>query len=372
MTSESCPPLEDLLRFLEEQADPVRLAEIGTHVDICHRCQEMLEELTRGHACGLSVLSRDLLGGTPGCDPRGPGPKFEPEEVPESTQGRRNPSMEPESIAALDGDSAGHGDRTAPPCDPDASTVDYVPLDSDRTTDGPLPRAFQDSSGEESSNRWPRILSYEILEVIREGGMGVVYKAQQRGLNRLVALKMIRGGERACPDHFARFRIEAEAVARLRHPNIVQIYEIGEAEGLPFLSLELLGGGTLADRLASTPQPVRQAAELMITLARAVQVAHDANIVHRDLKPSNVLFTEDGIPKITDFGLAKRLETDSHQTESGQIMGSPSYMAPEQARGHAKDVGPAADVYALGAMLYEMLTGRPPFKGKRPLRRSAR
>ena len=203
--------------------------------------------------------------------------------------------------------------------------------------------------------------------MIREGGMGVVYLARQRGLNRLVALKMIRGGEHARPDHFARFRIEAEAVARLSHPNIVQIYEIGEVDGLPFLSLELLERRTLEDRLAGTPQPSRQAADLMATLARAVQVAHDAGIIHRDLKPSNVLFTEDGIPKITDFGLAKRLESDGRQTESGQIMGTPCYMAPEQARGHTKDVGPAADVYALGAILYEMLTGRPPFKGETPI-----
>ena len=200
----------------------------------------------------------------------------------------------------------------------------------------------------------------------RAGTDWLVYLARQVGLNRLVALKMIRG-DRARPDHFARFRIEAEAVARLRHPNIVQIYEIGEADSLPFLSLELLEGGTLDDRLAGNPQPGRSAAELMATLARAVQFAHDEGIIHRDLKPSNVLFTKEGIPKITDFGLAKRLESDSRQTESGQIMGTPCYMAPEQARGHTRDVGPAADVYALGAILYEMLTGRPPFKGETPI-----
>jgi eukaryotic-like serine/threonine-protein kinase len=192
--------------------------------------------------------------------------------------------------------------------------------------------------------------------------MGVVYKARQQGLNRLVALKMIIGGSQARVDHLARFRIEAEAVARLRHPNILQIYEIGEVEGLPFVALELLEGGDLDDRLAGTPQPGVQAAELAATPARAVHAAHQSRIVHRDLKPANVLFTAEGVPKITDFGLAKRMESDSHQTESGQIMGSPSYMAPEQASGHTKDVGPAADVYALGAILYEMLTGRPPFK----------
>jgi tetratricopeptide (TPR) repeat protein len=206
-----------------------------------------------------------------------------------------------------------------------------------------------------------------VLEVIAEGGMGVVYRARQWGLNRLVALKMIRGGDRPRPDLLARIRIEAEAVAQLKHPNIVQIYEIGEADGLPFLSLELLEGGTLDSRLAGNPQPGRMAAELMATLARAIQAAHDAGIIHRDLKPSNVLFTSDGIPRITDFGLAKRLESDSRQTDSGQIMGTPCYMAPEQASGHAKDVGPAADVYGLGAILYQVLTGRPPFKGDTPM-----
>ena len=213
----------------------------------------------------------------------------------------------------------------------------------------------------------PTIPGYELLETLGEGGMGVVYLARQTGLNRRVAVKMIRGGSQARPDHFARFRIEAEAVARLRHPNIIQIHEIGEVNGLPFVSLELLEGGSLADRLEGTPQPARPTAELLLTLASAIQVAHDVGIVHRDLKPSNVLFTEDGTPIITDFGLAKRIDSDSRQTETGQIMGSPSYMAPEQARGHTREVGPAADVYALGAILYEMLTGRPPFKGETPM-----
>jgi len=197
--------------------------------------------------------------------------------------------------------------------------------------------------------------------------MGVVYKARHCGLNRLVALKMIRGGSEARADHCSRIRVEAEAVARLRHPNIIQIYDIGEANGLPFMALELLEGGSLDDHLAGTPQPGQQAAEVMVTLARAVHVAHEASIVHRDLKPTNVLYTGEGVLKITDFGLAKRIDADHGPTESGQIMGSPSYMAPEQARGHSRDVGPAADVYALGAILYQMLTGRPPFKGETPL-----
>ncbi len=244
--------------------------------------------------------------------------------------------------------------------------MEHITADRDRIVDRSSPDTEPDLSMRLATAR-SAIPNYEVLEVIGEGGMGVVYKARQRGLNRLVALKMIRGGERPRPDHLARIRIEAEAVARLRHVNIVHIYEIGEVDGLPFLSLELLEGGTLDDQLAGNPQPGRKAAELMATLARAIQTAHDAGIVHRDLKPSNILFTSDGIPKITDFGLAKRLESDSRQTESGQIMGTPCYMAPEQATGHTRDVGPPADVYALGAIFYEMLTGRPPFKGETPI-----
>jgi serine/threonine protein kinase/tetratricopeptide (TPR) repeat protein len=214
---------------------------------------------------------------------------------------------------------------------------------------------------------WPEIAGYDILMELGHGGMGVVYKARQRRLKRLVALKMIRAGIQTRPEDRDRFRIEAEAVARLRHPNILQIYEIGEVSGLPYVSLELLEGGSLTDRLAGTPQPGGPAAELMVTLARAVSAAHQAGIVHRDLKPSNILFDQEGHPKIVDFGLAKRLEQESGQTRPGQVMGTPSYMAPEQARGQTRTTGPAADVYALGAILYEMLTGRPPFKATTPM-----
>ncbi len=192
--------------------------------------------------------------------------------------------------------------------------------------------------------------------------MGVVYKARELSLKRLVALKMIRDDRLCSAEHLARFEIEAEALARLHHLNIVKIYQIGNAWGVPFVALELLEGGSLKDQLAGNPQPVREVA-LLSTLARAVHAAHVAGILHRDIKPSNILFDDEGVAKITDFGLAKRLEVEDGETQTGQLIGSPSYMAPEQAKGWDREIGPAADVYSLGAILYEMLTGRPPFKG---------
>ncbi len=202
---------------------------------------------------------------------------------------------------------------------------------------------------------------YEVLGELGRGGMGVVYKARHTSLKRLVALKMILAGPHAGAAELGRFRTEVEAVARLQHPNVVQIYEVGEHEGRPFFSLEFVDGGTLADRLDGRPQPPEASARLIETLARAVHCAHEHGIVHRDLKPANVLLTADGTPKVTDFGLAKCLDGGGTQTQTGAIMGTPSYMAPEQAGGHSRQVGPATDVYALGAILYELLTGRPPF-----------
>jgi WD40 repeat protein len=213
----------------------------------------------------------------------------------------------------------------------------------------------------------PEVPGYEVLEELGRGGMGVVYRARQVGLNRVVALKVILAGPHAGEAELARFRAEAEAVARLSHPNVVQIHEVGEHGGLPFFSLEYVAGGSLADRLDGTPWPARRAAALVETLARAVQAAHARGVVHRDLKPANVLLAADGTPKVTDFGLAKRLDVAKGQTQSGAVVGTPSYMAPEQATGKGKEVGPLADVYALGAILYELLTGRPPFRAETPL-----
>jgi serine/threonine-protein kinase len=212
------------------------------------------------------------------------------------------------------------------------------------------------------------IPGYQIEGILGRGGMGVVYKARHLALKRVVALKMILSGGHANPEVRQRFRSEAEAVARLQHPNIVQIYEVGEQEGLPFFSLEFVDGGPLDKKITGIPQPPREAAQLVETLSRAMHFAHEKGIIHRDLKPANILMTQNGVPKITDFGLAKCLEErDSNQTKSGTIMGTPSYMAPEQARGDVHAVGPHSDLYTLGSILYELLTGQPPFHGVNPM-----
>jgi tetratricopeptide (TPR) repeat protein/predicted Ser/Thr protein kinase len=220
-----------------------------------------------------------------------------------------------------------------------------------------------DAAPTESSLCGPVLSGYEGLEELGRGGMGVVYKARHTRLKRIVAVKMIRAGSQAGPEELARFRREAEAVAHLQHANIVQIYEVGEHQGQPYLSLEFVDGGSLEEKLARSPLPAHQAAALVETLARAMYAAHQKGILHRDLKPANVLLMADGTPKITDFGLAKRLDVESAQTRSGALIGTPSYMAPEQATWAVGPIGPPTDVYGLGAILYETLTGRPPFRG---------
>jgi serine/threonine-protein kinase len=211
---------------------------------------------------------------------------------------------------------------------------------------------------------------YELRQKLGQGGMGVVYLARQVPLNRMVALKMILAGHHAGAKLVDRFVREGKTVAMLRHRNVVQVYELGEHEGLPYYSMELVEGGSLHARLAAGPLEPREAAEIVRTLAGAVAYAHQQNVIHRDLKPSNILLDRDGTPRITDYGIAKLLDTDSEPdgattaqlTESGDILGTPSYMSPEQAVG-SRDIGPATDVYSLGAILYEALTGRPPFQG---------
>lgn len=238
------------------------------------------------------------------------------------------------------------------------------------------------------SRNLPRVPGYELLAEVGRGGMGVVYKARDIRLDRVVALKMIRSGADASTTDLARFRIEAEATARLQHPNIVQVFEVGEADGMPYVALEFVEGTSLSKALAGNPLEPRAAAALVKTLAAAMHNAHEHGIVHRDLKPANILISGIGLrtsdttpqqsqlevrsakseirnPKITDFGLARRLDMPGH-TKTGEILGTPSYMAPEQASGMSLHVGPAADVYALGAVLYECLTGRPPFLASFP------
>jgi serine/threonine-protein kinase len=230
------------------------------------------------------------------------------------------------------------------------------PLDWDPAATGP------DAVGAPAAAAGPpNVPGYEILGELGQGGMGLVYKARHLTLNRLVALKMIRTWGYAGSERLARFRREAEAVAQLQHANVVQVYDVGEADGQPYISLEFIDGGSLAAKLTGTPLPPPEAAMLVASLAKAVAVAHRRGIIHRDLKPSNVLLTADGTPKITDFGLAKKLD-DPGDTREGEVVGTPSFMAPEQAAGRVDAIGPATDVYGLGAILYECLTGRPPFR----------
>lgn len=226
-------------------------------------------------------------------------------------------------------------------------------IDDCRDTPSSLKRANQLQT--------PIVDGYDVHEELGRGGMGIVYKATQLDLNRDVALKMMHSGVLADDEERTRFTTEGQAIASLQHPNIVQIFETGKHNGLPYIALEFVEGGSLAKGLAGKPLLPRFAAKLLIALARAVQHAHDRGIIHRDLKPANVLLKEDGTPKITDFGLAKKVE-GTHHTTTGRIMGTWSYMAPEQAEGK-REVGRAADIYALGAILYECLTGRPPFQG---------
>jgi serine/threonine protein kinase len=205
---------------------------------------------------------------------------------------------------------------------------------------------------------------YELLGELGRGGMGVVYKARQADLDRIVAVKMMLSGSVSSDEEVQRFRTEAEAAARLQHAHIVKVYEVGEIDGRCFYSMEYIEGPSLAKRLASGPLPCRDAARYLTFIAHAVHHAHKNGILHRDLKPSNILLDAEGHPHVTDFGLAKKLDTDSGGTRTGAVMGTPSYMSPEQAAGRVRELSARSDVYSLGAVLYELLTGRPPFRSE--------
>src|SRR5262245_24971836 len=302
-----------------------------------------------------------------------------PEEPPgtELLEPPAKPGQSPRPTPAMD-----RTEFLEPGSAPDR-TLDYQPQTVDEppstAVPGTIDRTIGGIGSPEIPGSRPFVPGYEIVSELGRGGMGVVYKARQVGLNRLVALKMILSGAHASKNELARFRAEAEAIAQLQHPNIVQVYEVGTCDGLPFFSLEFVEGGSLADKLVGEPMPPRLAAQLLELLARAMEAAHQHGVVHRDLKPANVLLGRKptpeeigagalplGAPKITDFGLAKNLKEQGSHTQSGSIMGTPNYMAPEQAKGLTREIGPLADVYALGAILYELLTGRPPFRGDSP------
>jgi WD40 repeat protein/serine/threonine protein kinase len=334
-----CPSAQELEQLLDEVLDDPQRQAVTAHIGACPDCQATLENLTADTSVSNAALSGVL-----------------------SLTVRKSAALaDTPGLAFLE------------------RVKRAAPLAGEAAARGP---------------HFPALPGYEILQELGRGGMGVVYKARQKSLNRLVAVKMMLAGAHAGGKDLARFRQEAEAVARLRHPNIVQIYDIGESDGRPYLALEYAAEGSLARWLHGDPQPVKPAVALVETLARAVHFAHQHHVVHRDLKPANVLLSRKSPaaavthnpdpsyealgsdsrpvlsefePKVSDFGLAKRLDEHSSKTASGEVVGTPSYMAPEQAAGKARLIGPATDVYALGAVLYELLTGRPPFKGATPV-----
>jgi WD40 repeat protein/tRNA A-37 threonylcarbamoyl transferase component Bud32 len=337
-----CPSGEQLERFLAGQVPEARRRAIERHVEGCPACQQALEGLTR---------NRDAEGW------------------------RRLCQAPPEARALTDSDFLRRLRESPPPPETTSGTEPDAPEGTSSPGSNPPgePAGFSAEWEERAAGQALAVAhrlvvpGYEILGVLGRGGMGIVYKARHVRLKRLVALKMALAGPHAGAAEQARFVAEAEAVARLQHPHIVQIHEIGEEGGRPYCALEYVAGGTLAQKLDGTPLPARIVAQLAEVLARAVHYAHRRGIVHRDLKPANVFLTPEGTPKIGDFGLAKRLEVAPGPTRPGAVMGTPSYMAPEQATGKSREIGPAADVYSLGAILYELLTGRPPFKGETEL-----
>jgi serine/threonine-protein kinase len=233
-------------------------------------------------------------------------------------------------------------------------------------------QALASAVGEGEAMVWPPQLpfsigDYELIEQVGQGGMGIVFRARQMSLGREVAIKMIQQDRLNSPEDHQRFLAEAEATARLQHPGIVQVYEVGQFDGTPFFSMQFIRGETLAQRLRNGPIGQRQAAALIANVARAIDYAHKQGILHRDIKPSNILLDEHGNAKVTDFGLAKFFHANDHLTRTGAILGTPSYMSPEQASGRSSQLGPASDVYSLGTVLYHALTGRPPLVADSPL-----
>ena len=332
-----CPPVEDLQRFLIGQLSDTEANALERHLGGCPQCLKTVEQLTPDDAL-VEVVTTLAHGQT---------------TVPE----------EPDAdlvaaLVRLHGRTSG-GDRSR--------DADTVPRLSGSTPSGDELHAWHHllalpTAADELGQLGP----YAILRLLGQGGMGVVFAAQQSRPRRLVALKMILAGPRGGRQRLDRFRAEAEIIAGLQHPHIVPIYEVGDHDDRPYFTMELLDGGSLAQKLAAAPLAHGAAARLVEIIARAIHFAHERGVIHRDLKPANVLLTAAGVPKIADFGLAKQFAADSGEaTESGAVLGTPAYMAPEQFGGQT--IGPAVDVYALGAILYECLTGRPPFRAATPL-----
>src|SRR5437016_2254129 len=251
--------------------------------------------------------------------------------------------------AAIGGAVAGGDDPGRPASSMPATTPDDVAPTSSKTV--------------RAAELLGELGDYELLEEIGRGGQGVVFRARQKNLNRIVALKVISLGQWANKAHLKRFRLEAEAAARLEHPGIVQIHEVGEGDGSCYFSMKFIEGGQLDEVVKQSPMSVRRAAELIAKVARTVSYAHEHGILHRDIKPGNILLDAKGEPHLTDFGLARLVESESSVTQTLDVLGTPSYMAPEQAVGNNAAVRSAAEVYGLGAVLYQLLTGQPPFAG---------
>jgi tetratricopeptide (TPR) repeat protein len=278
----------------------------------------------------------------------------------------KSPSLTKEDTQpTVDFDSQQQATPTAGYSAVTAAKMETGDFSSDTETSGSAKGVLVQALKKASEPQIPKSIGqYDIQSVLGRGGMGVVYLAYQRKLKRNVALKMVLAGQHASEQQIARFEAEARAVAQLQHPNIVQVFEVGHHDDLPYIALEYVDGTTLTKRLDGKPLAPREAASLIQTICHAMQYAHDRGILHRDLKPSNILVSTDGISKITDFGLAKQLDDEeAESTRTGAIMGTPSYMSPEQAQGLTHAITPLSDQYSLGAMLYELLTGRPPFLG---------
>jgi serine/threonine protein kinase/WD40 repeat protein len=352
-----CLSPEQIDDLLEGRLEPPDLEASEAHLENCPRCREQFLEFTR--IPDQEDWRRAAWQSTPPSDSEAAFLAELKGLVGEPAASRTG--LRADGANLIDGESSALRDLPEPP----------------------IPRAGR-------AEHWPTVRGFEILGELGRGGMGVVYKARQVGYDRVVALKMILSGRHASAEDLGRFHDEAEAVSRLRHPHIVQIFEVGQAEGRLYFVLEFVEGGTLAEKIRARALPPRSSAQLLESLARAMHYAHQRGIIHRDLKPANVLlhgrkaflgFSEDVdrlpeewdfrrfMPKITDFGLAKLMDrgTGPGHTASGNVVGTPSYMAPEQAQGKPHTIGPTTDVYALGAILYEMLTGRPPFQGETPM-----